>query len=219
MGSGRAAEAFDDGFEEAAEDEELLGESIAEAETRAIREDEGGDGDGDKDAEEHFADAIDGEAPAGAGLLDEHDDGDGDTGEAGAVAQTEEATDENGDEDGGDVIPGQGAEEGEEKAEERAQEGAKDAVARGGDGGAEVGLEDNDGADGSPVAVVKAEEAGDPPAERGGEGCFGGMNEKTAALPGEEALVEMRSDAQLDGKLLLRPRFAGTKAHGCDVPA
>lgn len=219
IGSGRAAEAFDNGFKEGAENKELLGESVAKADAGAVREDERGDGDGDDDAEQDFTDAIDSEAPAGAGLLDEHDDGDGDAGQARAAAQVEQAAGDDGEKQSGDVVPRENAEEREEKSEERADEGSEDAVARGGDGCAEVGLQNDDGADGAPVAVVEAEEACEPPAEGSGEGGFSGVDKQTAALPGEEALVGMGREAELDGKLLLRPRFFGHQAHGFNLKA
>ena len=189
VGSGLTAEALQDGFEEGAEHEKFLREAVAKTEAGAIGKDERGDKDGDDDAEHDFADAMKREQPVRSCFLHQHDDGDGDAGETRAVAQAEESAEDDGEEDGDDVVPGQRAERGERESEGGADERAEDAIARRGDGCAEVGLKDDDGTDGAPVAVVKAEAKGDTPAESSGERGFGGVDEEAFALPREEALI------------------------------
>ena len=148
-----------------------------------------------------------------AGVLDEHDDGDGDSGEAGTVAQAQEPAEDYGEQDGEDVVPGQRAEEGESESERRANESTQDAIAGCSDGGAEVGLEDNDGADRAPVAIVHAEAECDAPAEGRCQCCFCGMNEKAFALPGEEATASRLVDAEFDREIVLRLRFETGEQH------
>jgi len=86
---GGSAEAFHDGGEELSHEQVLLGEGVSEACAGAGGENEGGDDEGDDDAEENFQDAMEGENPAGASVVDEHEDADGDAGEAGAVFESE----------------------------------------------------------------------------------------------------------------------------------
>jgi hypothetical protein len=99
------------------------------------------------------------------------------------------------------------AKEREPETEGGTDQGSQDAVARCGDGGAEVRLQHNDGADGSPVAVPEAESQRDPPAESSGQGGSRGVDQKPLALPVQQALRSNSIDAQFNGELLLRPRF------------
>ena len=167
VGSGLTAEAAKDCFEETGEEEELLGEAVAKAEARTIGEDERGDEDSDDNSEQHLADAMKREQPVGPGLLDEHDDGDGDSGEARTVAEAQKSAEYDGEQYGKDVVPGQRAEQGEGETESCADECAENSIARGSDGRAEVGLKDDDGADRAPIAVVDAEAECDAPAKGG----------------------------------------------------
>ena len=213
VGGWGAVEAGENGLKECAEDKELLSQAIAKVEARTVGQDEGGDGESDDDAEDDFKNAVEREAPAGAGTLDQHDDCDGDAGEARAAAQAEQAADDDGGENGEDVVPGEHAEEGEGEAENGADEGAEDAIARGVDGGSDVGLQDDDGADGAPVAVVQVEEAGENPAERRGKSSFRSVDKKAPALPCEEAGLVRRMNVQAKRELLLRPGFVRLQAH------
>ena len=145
--------------------------------------------------------------------MDQHDDGDGDTGEARAATEAEQAADDYGGEDGEYVVPGEHAEERKRKSQNCADDGAEDAIARGVDGGSDVGLENDDGADGAPVAIVEAEGAGERPAKGGGEGRFGGMDEETPALPVEEAGLLLGMNMEAERELLLRPGFWSLQAH------
>ena len=70
---------------------------------------------------------------------------------------------------GEDIVPWQTSEQRERKTENGPDDGAEHAVARRGDGGAEIRLQNDDGADRSPVAVVQSKSQRDPPAKRGGE--------------------------------------------------
>ena len=77
---GCAAKAFENSFEKAAQHQKLLGQAVAQPKPRAIRKDQGRDGEGHHDTQNHLADAIHCQAPARAFLVNQHDDGDGDSG-------------------------------------------------------------------------------------------------------------------------------------------
>ncbi len=135
--------------------------------------------------------------PARAGLLHQHDDGDGDPGQPRTAAQTQQAADDHRRQHGQDVVPRQRAKQRKRKAEERADQCAQDAIARGGDGGAEVRLQHDDGADGAPVAVVQAERMRQPPAQCGGQRGLCGMDQQPLALPGKQSGLSVSSTRSL----------------------
>jgi hypothetical protein len=139
--------------------------------------------------------------------LHEHHDADGDASQARAVAQAEQSAHDEGRQYGQDEVPRQNAKERKPETEGGTDQGSQDAVARCGDGGAEVRLQHNDGADGSPVAVPEAESQRDPPTESSGQGGSRGVDQKPLALPVQQALRSNSTDAQFNRELLLRPRF------------
>ena len=116
---------------------------------------------------------MQGEQPVGAGCLHKHHNRNGDSGKPRTVAQAEKSAEDKGAQCCKDEVPRECSEERKREAKGGANDRAEDAIARGGDGGAEVGLENDDGADGSPVAVMQAEAQCNPPAEGGSDGGFG----------------------------------------------
>ena len=78
------------------------------------------------------------------------------------------------------VVPWRCAEDRAGKAERRAHQGAKEPFARGRDCGADIGLQNDDGADRSPVAVVQTEARRKPPAESRGKRGFGSVDDQAA---------------------------------------
>ena len=119
--------------------------------------------------------------------MHQHDDGDGDSGQTRTAAETEQAADDDRDQYGENVIPRKHAEHGEREAEKRAYERSKQAVARRAHRRSYIGLQDDDGAYGAPIAVVQAEAQRQPPAECRCQRRLCSVNQEAPVLPGKES--------------------------------
>ena len=196
IGVGRAAKALQDGLKERAQHQEFLRQTVAQCHPRAVWKDQRGHGQRHQYSEHHLQHAIEGQSFVGAGLH-QHHDGDGDSSEARTGAEAKQAADDDGGEDGEDEIPWKGPEERERKPDNGADQRAENAVAGCSDGGAKVGLQHDDGADGAPVAVMQPEAQGQPPAKRRGECGFRSVDEQPLALPREQARAGRSAGAEL----------------------
>ncbi len=79
---GSATKTLENRFKQTAQQQKLLSKPIAQTQTCAVRKNERGHSQGHHDAKNHLAHAIHCQAPARTFLVHQHDDGDGDAGQA-----------------------------------------------------------------------------------------------------------------------------------------
>ena len=87
------------------------------------------------------------------------------------------------------IVTEQRAKERKGEAEQGADQRAKQPFARGGNGGADIGLQHNNRADGTPIAVVQAEAQWPATSKCRGQRRLCSMNEKAPPFPREEGGV------------------------------